>query len=534
MTEIGDSRRPRSENRGAVVRGGMASIVVAALAGFAAGEPPSFAVERPADVLQRHGIDPSPTAVLEFLRQQRPSAERLARISALVEQLGSESFADREQASSQLAALGTAAVTALRDADKGNDFEIHCRAHQLLLKLDRGGGRQLHQELLIAALEWLSESPSPQATATLLEVLPEMPDAATRQAACEALWACVQPGDAEPLRRAIRHGDQLLQAAAIPALELASGDGAVDTLLPFLQNADESLRLSAARALLDRRPRPAVAALLGLLASREAGVRARPHGCSSRYRTFRRSADYSLDFPAAVRRWQVWAAGAKRFAAVGRKRLLPTRYGIILSESFAESAGTIHKTYHQLQYECSVAAKASVSQGVLRLYGNHDEGDQRLYATSASLLGLPAFPSAVRVKTTLGGEAAGEGTWHVGVSVGNVRVLFHPGMNDGAFRVERVDNHQFLTQNESMPFTPGSGLLHRMTIDVQRRPSGDVQLRVTIVDGGQSGRRFTRNLSLAQSDVGELGRIGLERSGRTGGAALFGSFAIEPLAGEKH
>lgn len=140
-----------------------------------------------------------------------------------------------------------------------------------------------------------------------------------------------------------------------------------------------------------------------------------------------------------------------------------------------------------------------MSQGVLRLYGNHDEGDQRLYATSASLLGLPAFPSAVRVKTTLGGEAAGEGTWHVGVSVGNVRVLFHPGMNDGAFRVERVDNHQFLTQNESMPFTPGSGLLHRMTIDVQCRPSGDVQLRVTIVDGGQSGRRFTRNLSLCKA-----------------------------------
>ena len=152
----------------------------------------------------------------------------------------------------------------------------------------------------------------------------------------------------------------------------------------------------------------------------------------------------------------------------------------------------------------------------------------------ASLLGLPAFPSAVRVKTTLGGEAAGEGTWHV-ESLGGKRPRAVPSRHERRrFRVERVDNHQFLTQNESMPFTPGSGLLHRMTIDVQRQPSGDVQLRVTIVDGGQSGRRFTRNLSLRKATWASWGGSDWNAAAARGGAALFGSFAIEPLAGEKH
>ena len=78
-------------------------------------------------------------------------------------------------------------------------------------------------------------------------------------------------------------------------------------------------------------------------------------------------------------------------------------------------------------------AAASVKDGVLRLEGNHNEGDQRLCATPEAVLGLTEFPTRFRVRAEVGGEADQVGAWHAGVSVGNVRVLFHPTYPGGGF-----------------------------------------------------------------------------------------------------
>jgi hypothetical protein len=161
------------------------------------------------------------------------------------------------------------------------------------------------------------------------------------------------------------------------------------------------------------------------------------------------------------------------------------------------------------------------------LDGNHNEGDQRLFVTAEKLLGQPTFPARFQVKAALGGEAEGAGAWHVGVALGNVRVLFHPGLSGGAFRAERVDNHQSLAGN-NMTFTPAGGVLHEMTIDVEQGKN-TIRLDVVIVDGAKSGQRFTQSLVLQTNATGDLRRIGLERSGRTGGAALFGPFSIHTL-----
>ena len=50
------------------------------------------------------------------------------------------------------------------------------------------------------------------------------------------------------------------------------------------------------------------------------------------------------------------------------------------------------------------------------------------------------------------------------------------------------------------------------------------------MDGAKTGKQYRGSVTVAAKDVGTLGRIGLERSGRTGGAALFGSFSIERAA----
>jgi hypothetical protein len=475
-------------------------------------------------VLRRFHVDATTAGVVDLLRQWQPSPANRMRISRLVRQLGSESYAVREAASRQLVTAGPVAEAALRDAEQNSDdLEVVVRARRVLVSF-----RQGPQEMLMAALRWLRLSPSPKAAPLILDLLPYLSDA-FEQPACEALWACTGPGDAKRLRQAVADPRRAVRSAAIPALEIAAGASAVAELEHFLSDPDESLRLAAARALLDRLPRPAIAALIGLLDSRDAGIRLQAAWLLQQASGIPAAAEQPPEFAAAVGRWKAWAGSAagQHPQPLGSRRLQTSWYGTILLEQFREEVADIGGTYHQLQYETDVGGKAAVIHGRLRLDGNHAEGDQRLYATAQRVLGARVFPRRFKVKATLGGESAGAGAWHVGVSVGNIRLLFHPGTQGGQFRAERVDNHLYLMGNAIMPFTPAAGTLCEMTIDVTQGSDGAVQFAVVVTSGTNSGETFKTSLDVSAQDAGPLERVGLERSGRTGGAALFGSLNIQ-------
>jgi len=393
-----------------------------------------------------------------------------------------------------------------------------------------GKQRETNGALLRAALRWLRQASSAEAVPVLLNILPVLPDASFHQVAYEALWASVGPPDVERLREKVDQTvDRTSRIAAIPALELAAGARSVDRLQPFLSDQDEAVRLSAVRALIDRLPRPSIAALLELLESRDAGIRTQAAWLLQQATGLPGREEGAVAFTAACRHWQTWAQGpeAGHPMALGRKRHQTTRYGLIVSESFSEDMADARKGYRQFDYENSVAGGISVRGGMLRLAGDHPEGDQRLFVTAKKLLGLPAFPGRFRIRTEMGGEAAGSGTYHVGVSVGNIRLLFHPAYSGGAFRAERVSDHKYLFENQSMPFTPAAGVLHEMSVEVQCLEGGDVRLDITIADNAKQGKPFTYTCTAKREDIGPLDRIGLERSGRTGGAALFGSLVVD-------
>ena len=182
-----------------------------------------------------------------------------ARIARLIGELGSESYTIREAATQQLTALGTAAESQLREAVQSDDLEVVLRARQLLAECRQGHA----EDVLMAALEWLRQSPSPQATPLLLNLLPVVPEA-FQQADREALWACVGPDDAVRLRQALGDPrDRRFAWRQFPALEIALGAAAVSDLAPLLGDKEEATRLAAARALLDRSPQPSIAALRG-------------------------------------------------------------------------------------------------------------------------------------------------------------------------------------------------------------------------------------------------------------------------------
>ena len=80
-----------------------------------------------------------------------------------------------------------------------------------------------------------------------------------------------------------------------------------------------------------------------------------------------------------------------------------------------------------------------------------------------------------------------------------------------------------------MPFTPAGDVLHNMTV-VVARAAGFVRLNVTIADGANTGRRFTRNMTFRARTSASWTASASERRGRTGGAALFGSLEISHVA----
>jgi hypothetical protein len=77
------------------------------------------------------------TLVLPVAPQTPPGATDKERLAQLVTQLGSKQYAQREQASRELDALGSDALAVLRKALKSSDLEVRRRAQALVQKIEK-------------------------------------------------------------------------------------------------------------------------------------------------------------------------------------------------------------------------------------------------------------------------------------------------------------------------------------------------------------------------------------------------------------
>ena len=226
--------------------------------------------------------------------------------------------------------------------------------------------------------------------------------------------------------------------------------------------------------------------------------------------------------------WRDWAAQelatAKLDAVVGRRRHDLTAGRNRLEEAFTRAADSVTDGYGRFRYEADNGGPAKIADGVLRIDGGNPEGDQRLFITSQRLTGRDRWPDRLEVRARLGGTAGNNFGWHMGVSVGKVKVLFHPGLAGGAFRAETTDEHDYLFGNEAMSFEPVVGVMHQLQIRVTRKGDG-AQFEATVTGGG-GGKPHQKTFTVTAEQLGDYNRIGLERSGRTGGDALFDSITI--------
>lgn len=194
-------------------------------------------------------------------------------------------------------------------------------------------------------------------------------------------------------------------------------------------------------------------------------------------------------------------------------------------EFFNKDAASVSEGYQRLKFITEVETGGAVEEGMARLKGNHNgDGDQQLLLHAKDLTGNEEFPDSFRIESKIGGGAEGSGSYHVGISVGNVRALFHPGYFNGAFRIEQVSNNVPILANTNMGFTPPPGKLLLMSMDVKRKPDKDVEISVIITSGKQS---FRTSQTIKAEKIGKLDRIGLDRSGRNGGDAIFDDFILD-------
>lgn len=202
----------------------------------------------------------------------------------------------------------------------------------------------------------------------------------------------------------------------------------------------------------------------------------------------------------------------------------PTRRMFV--EQFRAPVDSLGKGYRLLRFSRTESLNGRVEDGQLIFSGDQDieEGDQRLILDAKTATGKAEFPKRFRVDVKLRGNEGGEGQYHLGVSVGNVRALYHPGYATGAFRFQRVDDETVITPNKDMGFTPSSDKPQSLSIFVEVLADAKVKLDVTV---RCEKNVFRTSAKVSADEIGKLDSISLDRSGRAGGNAIFDDWIVE-------
>jgi hypothetical protein len=227
----------------------------------AADNPESLAEDQ--QVLKEAGVGTDVPSLQAFFRQRIPTEADRKHLAALVTQLGSTDFEEREKASQTLAARGAPAVPYLRAALGNADAEIVRRARHCLEQIASGPGSALP----MAAARLLARAQPAGAVALLLDYLPHVEEEAVQSEVLSALMTLTQQGGKpDPvLREALRDAQTIRRSAAAYVLGHSGEPTIRAAVRALLADPEVRVRFQAAQGLLEGNDRQAVPALIALV-----------------------------------------------------------------------------------------------------------------------------------------------------------------------------------------------------------------------------------------------------------------------------
>lgn len=202
--------------------------------------------------------------LLEYFKKRTPADADRERVADLIKQLGSDSFAVRHKASTDLVALGPAALAPLRRALNDPDEEVKQRARDCMAALLRGRGPTVSA----AAVRLLRARKPAAAVAVLLAYLPSADDETVEE---EVLITLTELGARDGkldavLPAALQDKAPARRAAAALIVGRSGTAEQKSAVQALLADADAKVRFRAAQGLLAGRDKAGVPALIALLA----------------------------------------------------------------------------------------------------------------------------------------------------------------------------------------------------------------------------------------------------------------------------
>jgi hypothetical protein len=125
---------------------------------------------------------------------------------------------------------------------------------------------------------------------------------------------------------------------------------------------------------------------------------------------------------------------------------------------------------------------------------------------------------AAEISARVGADAS-DGSYSVGLVIGENNIVFHPGYGGGALRVEGPGGFG----NTNVGFTPANGVLHNLEVTCDGAGGFDV----TLTDGANPANVFTASFTNAGS-VG--GPVGFRRAGPSLGRGFFDDLMIDSMS----
>jgi HEAT repeat protein len=202
-------------------------------------------------------------ALLAMLDKRTLSPGEQKKVMAAIRRLGANDFTAREKAAVELIARGRMILPILRESLKNNEAELVRRAQGCIERIENEPAHRLPA----AALRLLALRNPPSAAESLLAYLPFAEDENLGEAQSAMARLALRDGKPEAaLVRALADTKPMLRAAAGEALAQGGGPEARPAVRKLLDDADLTVRLRVAKALVSR-DAEAVPVLIGLIAN---------------------------------------------------------------------------------------------------------------------------------------------------------------------------------------------------------------------------------------------------------------------------